>query len=135
MSEGIQPPKWPLRFLERICPDYLFEEIQGDLIEKFHRDLKKSSEGHSLQRAKRRFIWNAIRFFRPGIVLRNKPVWNFYPFYMLDHFFRIFFRTSIKNGGYSLINVSGLAVGLTCTILIMLWVRDEIAFDDFHNSK
>lgn len=136
-----RPPKWPLRFLRRICPEHLYEEIEGDLIQKFHRDLRQASaqpkwsDDYQLRRAKQRFIWNTLRFFRPGILFRNKLSYNFYPFYMLSHFFRIFFRTSMKNSGYAFINVSGLAVGLACAILIMLWVLDEIAFDDFHHGR
>ena len=47
---------------------------------------------------------------------------------MLTHFFKIFFRTSLKNGTYSLINIAGLAVGLASSIFILLWVIDEITF-------
>src|SRR5258708_2292556 len=75
--EDLKPPSWVIRFLKWICPQHLFEEIEGDLLQKFHNDLQ--SPGHSkwpgdykLRRAKRRLIWNVIRFIRPGIVLRNK---------------------------------------------------------------
>ncbi|MEZ4765061.1 MAG: ABC transporter permease [Calditrichia bacterium] len=33
---------------------------------------------------------------------------------------------------YSLINVIGLAVGLACCLLIMLFIRNELNFDKFH---
>ncbi len=33
-------PKWSLRFLRFICPAHLYEEIEGDLIQKFERDLR-----------------------------------------------------------------------------------------------
>lgn len=54
---------------------------------------------------------------------------------MFNHFFKIFYRTTLKNGTYSLINVSGLAVGLASSILILLWVIDEVTFDQFHKDK
>ena len=57
-----------LRFLKWFCPDHLYEEIEGDLIQKFHRDVKAVGEA----RAKRRLVWNVIQFFRPEIALRNK---------------------------------------------------------------
>jgi putative ABC transport system permease protein len=56
------------RFLSWICPHHLFEEIEGDLIQRFNRD----QERIGLMRAKRKFYWNAMRFIRPGIILRNK---------------------------------------------------------------
>ncbi len=47
----------------------------------------------------------------------------------------IAFRNLRRNGLYSLINVAGLAVGLTTVILIMLWVWDEWSFDKFHKNE
>ena len=57
-----------LRFLKWFCPEHLYEEIEGDLIQKFNRDAKVFGE----RKAKERLIWNVVRFLRPGIVLRNK---------------------------------------------------------------
>ena len=54
---------------------------------------------------------------------------------MLNHFLKIFFRSSIKNATYSFINITGLAFGLAGSILILLWVIDEISFDNFHQDK
>lgn len=54
---------------------------------------------------------------------------------MFTHFLKIFLRTSLKSGGYSFINISGLAVGISCGIFIMLWVVDEISFDNFQLNK
>ena len=54
---------------------------------------------------------------------------------MLSHFFKIFFRSSVKNATYSFINITGLAIGLAGSIFILLWVIDEISFDNFHQDK
>lgn len=56
------------RFLNWICPEHLVEEIEGDLIQKFNSDVEKFDK----KRAKRRLIWNVIRFCRLGIVLRSQ---------------------------------------------------------------
>lgn len=37
-------PKAPLRILSWFCPHHLYEEIEGDLLEQYQRDLKKFSE-------------------------------------------------------------------------------------------
>ena len=55
------------RFLKWICPAHLFEEIEGDLIQRFNRD----SSRYGIRKAKRMLYWNTLRFFRPGIILRN----------------------------------------------------------------
>jgi putative ABC transport system permease protein len=51
---------------------------------------------------------------------------------MLKNYLVITFRSLRKNGFYSFINISGLAIGITCSILIILWVGDETSFDKFH---
>ncbi len=48
---------------------------------------------------------------------------------MLISFFKLLFRTFIKRKTYSLINVLGLAIGITSFVLIMLYVADELAYD------
>lgn len=50
---------------------------------------------------------------------------------MLKNFIVVAFRSLRKNSLYSVINISGLSVGIACSILILLWVRDETSFDRF----
>lgn len=54
---------------------------------------------------------------------------------MLNHFLKVFFRTTFRNPIYSIINIAGLAVGFACSIFILLWIIDEISFDKFHANK
>lgn len=53
---------------------------------------------------------------------------------MFKNYLKIAVRNLIKNKLFSFINIGGLAIGLACTILIMLWVRDELSFDHFHKN-
>jgi len=52
--------------------------------------------------------------------------------------FRSYLKTSLRNikkhMGYSVINIIGLAVGMACCILIMLFVFDELSYDRFHEN-
>ena len=48
--------------------------------------------------------------------------------------FKITFRNLWKNGIYSVVNITGLAVSLAVAILILLWVNDEMSFDRFHKK-
>ncbi len=43
-------------------------------------------------------------------------------------------RTIFRQKGFSLINILGLAFGLACSLLILLWVQDELSFDRFHEN-
>jgi len=51
---------------------------------------------------------------------------------MLKNYLVVTFRNLRKNGFYSFINIAGLGIGITCSILIILWVADETSFDKFH---
>src|SRR6267142_4897943 len=57
-----------LRFLRSLCPANLYETIEGDLIEQFEIDIVEVG----LKKARRKSLWNAIKFVRPGIILRTK---------------------------------------------------------------
>lgn len=61
------PVAW-LRVLQWFCPAYLYEGIEGDLLEQYDEDV--AAVGNKI--ANRRLMWNVIRFFRPGILLRNR---------------------------------------------------------------
>lgn len=48
---------------------------------------------------------------------------------MFKNYFLITLRNLFKNGFYSFINIAGLAIGITCSILILLWVADETSYN------
>jgi putative ABC transport system permease protein len=53
---------------------------------------------------------------------------------MLKNYFKIAFRNLSRSKLLSFVNITGLAIGLACVILILLFVKDEWAFDKF-NTK
>lgn len=53
---------------------------------------------------------------------------------MFRSFLLLATRNFLREQLYAFINVSGLAVGLTCSIFIFLWIMDEIRFDRFHTD-
>ena len=54
---------------------------------------------------------------------------------MLKNFITIAIRSFFRQKFYSLINLIGLSTGLTCTLLIYLWVNDELAIDSYHKDS
>ena len=48
---------------------------------------------------------------------------------MFKNYIKIAWRNLWKNKGYSLLNIFGLAIGITCAAMILLWVEDEVGFD------
>ena len=53
---------------------------------------------------------------------------------MLKNWLYISVRNLQKNIGFSFINILGLSIGITATLLILLWVQDELSFDRFHDN-
>jgi putative ABC transport system permease protein len=54
---------------------------------------------------------------------------------MIKNYFKIAFRTFVRNKVFSFVNITGLALGLTCCMLILLYGKDEVSFDRFHKKQ
>jgi predicted permease len=75
-----------------------------------------------------KFLQHKLMIFVIGLQLNLKI--------MIKNFFRIAIRNILKNKGISLINVAGLAIGLAASVLILLWIQDELSFEKFNlNAK
>lgn len=127
------PPRWAERLLEFFCAPHLLEEVQGDLQERFERQVAL----FGVKIARRQYALNVLSFIRP-FALKRKP--NSYPFTflyspsMLRNYLKIAFRNLVKNTGYSVINIGGLAVGMAVAIMIGLWIYDELSYDKYHQN-
>ncbi|MBB6127810.1 ABC transporter permease [Mucilaginibacter lappiensis] len=53
---------------------------------------------------------------------------------MIRTYFKLAYRNLIKDKAYSIINITGLAIGLAASILILLWVQNELSYDRFHKN-
>ena len=124
-------PIWAENLLKAICPKELFEQIEGDLIEIYNYDVKMVGE----RKAKMKFIITAVRFFRPGIIFRNKFQFGMNQTFMIGNYFKVASRNILKRKMYSFINAFGLSIGIAFCILIYLFIRDEKSFDQFHSNK
>src|SRR5450631_472237 len=51
---------------------------------------------------------------------------------MFKSYFKIAWRVIKNNKTFSVINILGLALGMACSLLILLWVQDERSIDNFH---
>jgi putative ABC transport system permease protein len=66
------------------------------------------------------------RFYKPGSKLK--------PGKMLKSYLKTALRNLSRNKAYSLINISGLSIGLASAMLIMLYIKDEVSYDRFHKD-
>ncbi|MDX1939042.1 MAG: ABC transporter permease [Saprospiraceae bacterium] len=53
---------------------------------------------------------------------------------MWKNYIKIAFRNMAKHRGYTVINIAGLAIGVTVCFLLSLWVKDELSYDRFHSN-
>ena len=127
------PPRWAERLLEFFCAPHLLEEVQGDLHERFQRQVGL----FGIKIARRQYVLNVLSFIRP-FALKRKP--SPYPFTflyspsMLRNYLKVAFRNLTKNAGYSAINIGGLAVGMAVAMMIGLWIYDELSYDKYHQN-
>ncbi|MEO6731421.1 MAG: ABC transporter permease [Ferruginibacter sp.] len=53
---------------------------------------------------------------------------------MIKNYLKIAFRNLLRHKLFSGLNIFGLATGMACSILIFIWVQDELSFDKFNHS-
>lgn len=53
---------------------------------------------------------------------------------MIRNYIKVAIRNLLRQKGFSFINIFGLALGISCTALIGMWVNDELSYDRFHNG-
>ena len=53
---------------------------------------------------------------------------------MLRNYIKIAWRNLFRNKGFSITNLLGLTIGMTCTLLIFIWVKDELSYNKFHTN-
>ncbi|VXB31226.1 ABC transporter permease [Maribacter litoralis] len=54
---------------------------------------------------------------------------------MFKNYLKIAWRNLLKNKGYTIINVGGLALGMAVTLIIGLWIQDELTYNSYFKNK
>ncbi|HVV03929.1 MAG TPA: ABC transporter permease, partial [Puia sp.] len=125
-----RPPKWPLLFLRWFCREDCLDEIEGDLTEIFLR-----RHEHSPAKARRQFLWNVLKHFRPAFIrsIQFNPPYNCIG--MIRNYFKTSSRSLVRNGSYAIINIAGLAIGIAVCMMIFIIIQFQTSFDNFHPKK
>ena len=125
---NINPPKRALQFLRWFCREDYLEEIEGDLTEVFKKQYEISP-----RKAKLKFGWSVVKYLRPEFMKSFK---NYQPnaYGMYKSYFKIGWRNLLRNKGYSIINIGGLAIGMMVAILNGLWIWHEFSHDKYFEN-
>jgi putative ABC transport system permease protein len=125
----MQPPKKALEFLRWFCREDYLEEIEGDLTEIFKKQYQISP-----RYARWLFTWSVLKYCRPEFLKSFKNYRQPNSYGMFKNYFKVAFRNLLRNNGYAFINIGGLALGMTVTMLIGLWINEELSFNKYHKN-
>ncbi|GAB4014165.1 ABC transporter permease [Spirosoma migulaei] len=125
------PPRLADRLLRFFCAPHRLEEVQGDLHEEFIWQVGRIGE----RRARWRYWWDVLGFIKPFAINRKSTIGRFgaYPnpttTAMLSNYLTIAWRNVLRYKLNSTLTITGLALGLACSLLMILHVREELSYD------
>ena len=125
-NESHKAPRFIVWLLKKMVRFDDFDFAIGDLEEMYEKRIRQSGSFTA-----RCWLYMDVLKSLPGFI-KNSIYWRIG---MLKNYLVIAFRNIHKHKGYSLINVAGLALGLACCLLILLWVMDELSYDRFHENS
>lgn len=129
MTQLNRKRKSPPRLAEWIIKRMSWAEDRDDILDNLREEYKTLfiKQGKVFARC---WYWgHTLRSSLPFFVSDFK--WRFI---MLKNYLKIAVRSFKKHKGYSLINIAGLSIGIACSILVMLYVFNEISYDKFHEK-
>jgi len=119
-----KPPKFAERILSILSSSKKIG-ILGDMEEEYRMILSEKG----LFRADMWYVWQILKpmpFF-----IRSNICWSFE---MFKNYLKIASRIMNRHKGYSFITITGLALGMACCLLIILYIQYELSYDRFHTK-
>lgn len=124
-SKHKNPPLLAEFLLGKILPDVSSSAPLGDFEEYYNEICKKKGVMQA-----RLWYWGQVFSLLPR-KFSNSLLWGFI---MFNNYFKIALRNMLKYKGFSIINVTGLALGMACSLLILLYVQFELSYDQFNKD-
>lgn len=115
-------PSVVVKFLRYVCPPYMLEEIEGDLIQRYQDEIRFNGRRH----AKWKLWFTALCYLRPGILFRNSIRLPLNDLLMLKSYFTIMARTMMKKKVHAAINVFGLTSGIMFALTLGVFIYGEL---------
>ncbi len=124
-KKGLCPPRLPEWIIRRLAWTEDRFSIQDNLREE-HICIAETKGSRSAD------LWywgHMIRSFFPFVKLAI-----YWRFVMIKNYLKVALRNFAKHKSFSFINISGLAIGMACCMLISLWVQDELNYERFNEN-
>ncbi|MGE0587876.1 MAG: ABC transporter permease [Cyclobacteriaceae bacterium] len=119
-----------LRLFRWFCRPDLVRSIEGDLIELYHSRV----ELVGATRARLLMFIDVLLLFRPGIIKSINFSFTIIRYDMIRNYLLTAYRNLAKNKTYSIINITGLALGIAASLLMLGYLRFERNYDSFHEN-
>lgn len=129
MSADPKPPRLAVRFLHWFLRRELSEEVVGDLEEKYQLTLERGSA----RQANWQYWRQVLNYLRP-FAIRPDLITDLNPLFMFRSHLKIAWRSLLKNKRYAALNLTGMTVGLTCFLLITMYIQYESSYDQQHTK-
>jgi len=104
----------------------LAEVVSGDLEEKFYSTLKTKP----LWRAQLHYWFQVIHYLRPFAIRKSTSNCSNH-LTMFQHYTKIAWRNMLRDKTHFAINTLGLALSMFCAMLVILWIEDELSYENF----
>jgi len=136
---NIKPPILAEKLFAWYCENASIEDLQGDLEELFYANLKLMS----VRKAKFKYWQQVLSLMFSYAITKRKQKSAYHQYSstsinlaMIRNYLKIASRALFKQKIYTLINVLGLAIGMTSCILLALYVKSELSYDrDFMGAN
>lgn len=135
--ESLQPPKLASRIFDWYSGHANVEDLRGDLDENFYRNIKKKS----IRKARALYWKQVISLITSYALWKRKRKSNYSEtslynqLTMLQNYFKVAFRNLIKQKYFAIINIIGLAIGMSVSLLVIAMVTFIFSYEDFQENK
>ncbi|GAB3938622.1 ABC transporter permease [Larkinella terrae] len=128
-----QPPRWADRLLEWFVAPHLLEDLQGDLYEVYRKRLEQVGSAQAGREYGRAVLHYLSPFFYKRKPTEYPQLSTLHPD-MIRNYLLVAWRNLIRSKSFSAINILGLSIGMTCCMLLLLYIRSELSFDKHHRN-
>lgn len=119
-------PRFPYWLLKKTHILDLEEGYSGDIEEEFQNIFIHKGRRKAVQ-----WIWIHALLALPKSIKLYFLGWR----EMMKNYLKSAFRYMGRHKSYSFINITGLAIGIACCLLILSWIRYELSYDRFHTNS
>jgi putative ABC transport system permease protein len=125
---NIKPSNLALKFFRWFCRADYVEDIEGDLLERFE---KRNQEGKA---ATRLLVLDVLKLLRPSIIKKLSGTQKLNNYGMFKNYFKVSYRNILRHKTFSFLNITGLSIGISCCVLILIYVKNELSYDQYHEN-